>query len=72
MKLGKPVAISADGNTIVAGATSWDATPTNSEGAIFIFTRAGGAWTQKDVFTNTSRTILIPSGTQPLSSTTAL
>jgi hypothetical protein len=41
--LGNTVAISADGDTIVAGATGYQVSGT-SEGAVFVFVKPGGAW----------------------------
>jgi uncharacterized protein (TIGR03437 family) len=38
---GSAVALSADGNTAIVGA------PSGLEGAIFVFTRSGGVWTQQ-------------------------
>jgi trimeric autotransporter adhesin len=43
--LGRDMSLSADGNTLAAGAPGHDSLVPNS-GAVFVFGRAGGAWSQ--------------------------
>ena len=44
---GFSVAISADGNTVLIGAVSEDTSPNANNGAAYIFTRSGSAWTEQ-------------------------
>jgi hypothetical protein len=44
---GTSVSISADGNTIVVGAAGESTDPNSSNGAVYIFTRSGTAWTEQ-------------------------
>ena len=48
-RLGQSIAISADGNTIAAGASGWDGAAGSSEGALFVFTRSDGIWSPEGV-----------------------
>jgi hypothetical protein len=43
---GISVALSSDGNTVIIGATNEDTTATD-QGAAYVFTRSGAAWTQQ-------------------------
>lgn len=40
-------AVALDGDTMVAGAPTEDGTSGNDEGAVYVFVRQGGAWTQQ-------------------------
>jgi hypothetical protein len=44
---GDSVAISADGNTVLIGASGEDTSPNNANGAVYVFTRSGTTWTQQ-------------------------
>jgi hypothetical protein len=45
-QMGKCVAISADGNTVISGGP-YDSSSNSNEGAAWIFTRSSGTWTQQ-------------------------
>jgi hypothetical protein len=44
---GRPVALSADGNTALIGAPNEDTGATTDQGAVYVFTRSGTTWTQQ-------------------------
>ena len=44
---GISVSISADGNTVLVGATGEDTSPNEGNGAVYVFTRSGTTWTQQ-------------------------
>lgn len=47
-RLGTSVAISGDGNTVIAGANGVDTPPyNNSNGAAYVFTRSGSTWSEQ-------------------------
>ena len=48
-RLGQSIEISADGNTIAAGASGWDGAAGSDEGAVFVFTRSNGIWSPEGV-----------------------
>jgi len=46
-QFGWSVAISADGNTVAIGSTTEDTSPNSNNGAVYIYTRSAGTWTQQ-------------------------
>ena len=44
---GYSVSLSADGNTALIGASGEDTSPKTNQGAVYIFTRSAGTWTQQ-------------------------
>ena len=48
---GTSVALSADGNTAIVGATGEDTSPEVLNGAAYVFTRSGSVWTQQQKLT---------------------
>jgi hypothetical protein len=46
-QFGWSVAISADGNTVAIGSTTEDTSPYSNNGAVYIYTRSAGTWTQQ-------------------------
>jgi hypothetical protein len=46
-EFGFSVALSADGNTAIVGATAEDTSPNSNQGAAYVFTLSAGTWTQQ-------------------------
>jgi hypothetical protein len=53
---GFSVSLSPDGNIAVVGATSLDSGTTTSNGAVYVFTRSAGVWTQQQKLTASDAT----------------